>query len=121
MLVSERTNDSALSLPDILTAGAGDRLGRMFLFQRFLTSRTLSLPHIHTWLPGATARLIGKGPPVCSFLHNAVFSNEPVARVGDTRGAVAVVIISGGSLRILHFFMLDVGLAERVCPRDCTY
>ncbi len=38
----------ALSLPDILTARAGDRLRRMLLFQRFLTNRTVFLPHVHT-------------------------------------------------------------------------
>jgi len=38
----------ALSLPNILSAGAGDRLRRMTLFQWFPTNRTVFLPHIRT-------------------------------------------------------------------------
>jgi hypothetical protein len=49
--VSMRSNDRAsLSLPDILAAGAGDRLRRILLFQGFLTNWTVFLPHIHTGL-----------------------------------------------------------------------
>jgi hypothetical protein len=40
-------NRVALALPDVLTAGTRDGLGGMFLFQRFLADRTISLPHIH--------------------------------------------------------------------------
>jgi hypothetical protein len=40
-------NRVALALPDVLTAGTRDGLRGMFLFQRFLTDRTISLPHIH--------------------------------------------------------------------------
>jgi hypothetical protein len=43
-------NRAALALPDVLTAGAGDRLHGMFLLQHLLTNWTISLTHIHTWL-----------------------------------------------------------------------
>jgi hypothetical protein len=42
---------AALSLPDILAAGAGDGFRRMLLFQGILANRTVFLPHNYTWLP----------------------------------------------------------------------
>jgi len=41
---------ATLTLPDVLTTGARDRLRGKFLFQRLPTNRTISAPHIHTCL-----------------------------------------------------------------------
>src|SRR5260370_30056109 len=51
----------ALTLPDIPTARAGDRLCGMFLFHEFLTNGTGSLPHIQTWLSCYKGRLRRQG------------------------------------------------------------
>ena len=39
---------ATLTLPDVLTTGARDRLRGKFLFQRLPTNWTISAPHIHT-------------------------------------------------------------------------
>ena len=39
---------ATLTLPDVLTTGAKDRLRGKFLFQRLPTNWTISAPHIHT-------------------------------------------------------------------------
>ena len=44
-LPSKGMSLAALSLPDILTAGARDRIRRELLFQGFPTNRTVFLPH----------------------------------------------------------------------------
>jgi hypothetical protein len=41
---------ATLTLPDVLTTGARDRLRGKFLFQRLPTNWTISAPHIHTCL-----------------------------------------------------------------------
>jgi hypothetical protein len=42
--------NAMLALPDVLTAGAGNRLRGMFLFQGLPTNWTIFAPHIHTCL-----------------------------------------------------------------------
>ena len=67
----------ALSLPDPSAARAVYCLRRVFLFQKFLTNRTGSLPHIRTWLSTcrqAGKRLVVRGSPVCFFLHTLLLN-----------------------------------------------
>lgn len=71
-----------LALPDILTAGARNCLRGKFLFQEFLTSRTLSLPHIQTCLsPHEQAPKASKNSKpgfACLFLFAHIFRSRPV-------------------------------------------
>jgi hypothetical protein len=70
---------AALALPDVLTAGAWDRLRGMFLFQLLPTNWTISVPHISYLFfllrLGLLTKisLVGWGSPVCPDKHKSKY------------------------------------------------